>query len=303
MDFDEYVERMVLLTRVNHGEYMRIVSNRKLAISIFPDLFDNNFHLRQDASLDKLNQLYDKFKAGQLQNVISYWQLQEIQGAYNYVKDLIENRYKPDERKISYSIYEQYYLLINEIAKYHFVYQNKEKKTGGYYQNLNNKAILFELSLLEPCLNDMLKHLDSVYERSSTEEEKNAIVYKCINLGALLNMSYSSLAECKSDYQIENQKERINFSDLGMAKWHWRKFKNISCQDIIRFYECFDKDFGIPYPSKGFYNKYTIELKKSPNYYCFLTNDEIKEQSKKNKDIKSKKRELSKRMSKKNQVH
>ncbi|MBP3841890.1 MAG: hypothetical protein IK997_07235 [Bacilli bacterium] len=246
----------------------------------------------------------------------------EIETAYNYLFYVLEEQkvFKPVGELVT-SLLDSYDGLIRRISEYRF----KQRKENGFgeKQNNNNDNILTELSSFKEILNITISNISAAMNEYDNKE-KIDIYYietkrRLEDLIKRIQTSSFELDKSKNSYhqiiddittsKITNR--YINYTELSEAKKTWKKKRNEACYELIYLYKELDKlnektlmlawitkqtDELYDYiePTNDTLNDRLRKLRKSANYYCFLSESEKETMDKKNKEYKLKNKAINK---------
>lgn len=243
-----------------------------------------------------------------------------IKKAYDYMKNMLETSGKTYQTKseITKQILTAYEKLIATITEYGF--NKRWKNSYGDNQNRTNKQILSEISLLKPMLIMVLKNIDLHFNEINDITEisffDNQLREKLEKLIEQLNCASQRLVNSETDYHVIwestyrnkywNKLGPATASDLGKAKLKWKSSRNNACHTILDFYREI-KEINISLQSKNMtytideanelYNYGIENIKRGPNYYSYLNEEERKNLTEQNILRKRKLKELSQKNS------
>ena len=273
---------------------------RKIAIKAFPEFFKSDYSLDEEKTLEDLRERIEDF--GYPRPVI-------LISVYNYLEEEIVNSNKLSKLNAESvrELYKSFKKLIDAISNYGF--NARYDNTYGATQNQNNENILFELVSLINNIIDALYKIDLYLEKLSILKEDLLInnMNKEINkLIRELDDACTSLARSEKYYhdmwnvvfQGGDYSGYGSLNDLGVAKAEWRKDRNKACRTYIKTYESLialgnyayreRNGIGICEWHPSIIDDNIEHIKRGPNYYCYLTQDEITAEVDKNR---AKKRE------------
>lgn len=302
------------------------IKNMKNASCYFQEFMQNNLadaytHWNKDSYLHEIkSKLYFILNNGSYikdgrRTFINEDDLLKLIETFQYISiKIVEEKNIKFESKDITAIYSKYKELVQEISNYYFI--SHGENSYGATQTRANSDILIYLFALKGLLIDALKELDSFLklDTSISDEKnlKNDLLNKLeIMLGEMDN-TVTEASQARDKYH-ENwdlscrtrRKYRTVFhSDLGRLKKEWRLNKNKACRMILNTYEeiinlnkQIDDYFKLNKKSSENMSKkyqYFMErLTKSPNYYCFLTQEEIEKISEENKTKKLERKQRS----------
>ena len=172
-------------------------------------------------------------------------------------------------KNITKEIEQSLEILLQELNNYKF--QPIKENSYGYNQNKTNEQILRELSILKPTI---IVYLNNIYQYIKTNNNPNYIE-KLVSLKNNLDNSIEYLKEAREEYYTtwEHQKKYGNYINLiGQNNKNWKKERNNACKTILNLYKELHKLNNIILNKKTNINLNII--KNSPNYYCYLSNNE-----------------------------
>ena len=309
---------------MRHPDLELEIERKINAITFFKEFFSDGYNLiyypcaLNDENIDEYYNFYEKHNFFNNEKVSKNDEEREfrIVDGYNYIKDKIKDSYDYElEDKKTFLLLDQYYELTNEIGKYKFV--PHFKYSTGYNQNKATDDMLINLSLLEPIIRESLKDIDTfLKEKKDSKDEFVIDLNNKLKESIYKNdRSLESLQDREVDYHETwdgaCRDTEYNYIELGMSKRAYRKEKNNACrrvmdcareivnmdQEIMQYkfnelrenYESKNKVFPlIRHANKlvGEYEKVLDRIQSGPYYYSFLTEEEIKEQTKSNKEYK-----------------
>ena len=276
-------------------EYDR--KRREEAIIFFPNFFGEDLCVSETATPEDLQKEYQRLFISKDNNELNKFSFQD---AYYYLRNAIKEEIPELTSPMGQKIYEQYKALINEISKYKFNVLSKRPQR----KNIVNREILYELAFLRKYIIKQIEIIDQYFTQEDLKEIKNEkyqIIYNSSKelYNLLLNeveklknkkVYYSAIA-LKMIHSGRNYTRRINLRCLGDAREEWRKERNSACHTIMTFYnlislagfvayyELFGKNRDAYRKYCGYYGpEYDDDLefiKKGPNYYNYLSRDQI----------------------------
>ena len=132
-------------------------------------------------------------------------------------------------------------MLVQCISKYNF--NASHEKSEGYYDNLNTKHILFQLSLLRRHIYDMLLYIDNyMYEGIHCLE--TSYIYQILediskNIMEIINdLTYREFRYHELWAMLKGRiipYEPVNMHDLGYNKKSWKLARNNALEYILSF--------------------------------------------------------------------
>lgn len=300
----------------------REIERKKNAIEFFGDFFTSGYNLQvfpfvyNERVLDQCLDYYkdqDFFKNSKITKKDASREERIIDG-YNYIKEKLNGIMGYDlEDNLSIALFEQYYNLMDEIGTYRFVphFRNSISDT----QNKATDDMLMNLALLEPVVKESLKDIDTFMTEEEDKEVVNKVKEALIKVSKVNEDKISNLQSCENEYhdtwEGACRGSEYTYSELGEARRLFRKEKNQSARRVLDFSkELLDLDkYIMEYKSEKLredvdnnrevfslichsnnlvtgYENVVDRIAKGPNYYCFLTKEEIEEHTKENKEHK-----------------
>ena len=238
----------------------------------------------------------------------------DIERAFLYLKRAFLEQTKFNANNhITEKLLTSYEQLITTMSEYEFTAH--KKNSWGACQTNSNQDILFDISLLKPVLTMSIKNIDIYLDQIMFVDQMELFYHILMenlhNLIDKLDACDEKLLDAQTNYynawaESKNYRIQLTDSELGLYKKEWRLQRNNACHEILTFYKDIVKisaDVVDPTKSKlvpahlqvnieNLYSAGKENIEKSPNYYSFLTKQEIQEQSQKNKEKKLKAKNL-----------
>lgn len=301
-------------------ELERQIKRKINAITFYRDLFTDGYNLQPFSYIlneDTLEDYFDYYKKNNFfknLNVTVFDETKEerIIDGYNYIKEHLSSNDFELNNMGTIILLEQYYELTNEIGKYRFIPHFKD--SSGYKQNKTTDDMLMSLSLLEPVIKSSLKDIDKFILEDKDDYSKE-VKNKLRNITIKNDKNIQHLQDRELEYHDTwdgaCRDDEYSYIELGIAKRAFRKEKNAAARRVLDFtrelvdldqnimkykFEMLRKDeenknkvFPLIRHSNELVDEYESVLsriQKGPNYYSFLSGEEIKENTKKNKEYK-----------------
>ena len=236
-------------------------------------------------------------------------EIDDIKDGYEYMRNLIneKNSFDFKSKQINDFLY-SYIRLVSQIRAYNFNYSFDNSK--GYHQSKANNNIIIEISLFQDVINNILTNIDnnSKYVNKTDELYINS---KLANLKDNLDYSYNELLYNQGNYHrawkniahptLYYKGRNYTKQELGDYKNLWKISKNESCHTIL---DCIKELNNLnnfleqellkstnynpecsSYEINELYKNILKQIVKSPNYFCYL-NEQEKEDLKNQKELK-----------------
>lgn len=278
---------------------------KESALEFFPEFFNRNLEL-DNCSLVRLKEKYLNYCIEYFEKYgpESTYERMMIKKAYDYIELSIKQEIAfKTETSPTQDVLHKYEALISEIGNYHF---NPRRDTSyGGKQNTTNGQILLELSLFKPILTKTLTKIDK-YLKSIWLQDVNEfyleLVERLENLNDGLNDARITLEQARTSYHSSWNDANRSFGlttdyILGEEKKIWRKARNSACHTLMDYYrEIQEINVALYYGSFNYMNpinktdletseitrlyQYRMnELRNSPNYFCYIGEEEKQELS------------------------
>jgi hypothetical protein len=283
---------------MNKYEFINRKEFKENAYKYFKDFFQEDLSVSKNCNLKKLRGYYIKYckeyftKFGTINDNIR----EDIIKAYTYMESEINTNKKLETKSnICNRVRSSYDELLKLIANYSF--KSRWLNSYGDTQNKANKAIILDISLLRPILENTLYNIDQILNESDNDDFKTELIVRLEREENNLKQQTRNLKLAMNEYHdtwdFLNGRAAIGYactwlkaSDLGEAKKDWRKKKNEACHEVLKFYE--NIELLNRYALIGTFDKvpnYTLDLtillelgleniKNSPYYYSYLNNEE-----------------------------
>lgn len=276
---------------------------KKGAMKYFPKQFISANSISKDVTLSDLREEY-------LELFEEYFTVfgrdtteerSEITKAYEYLKGIIENREETyaSRNEITTDVQEAYECVINELSSYRF--RMHDTKSYSANQNKVNENIIFELSVLQPVITEMLDniaaHFSTIDDITDVDSYDNKLSEKLRDLISQLYDACQIFVKARENYHetwnsatgryYYNNGRRLDepasYHELGVKKDKWREARNLCCQVILDFYRQLmeiNKTLvpdSLVHPVEQTAYKYDRGLNnitKGPNYYCYINREE-----------------------------
>lgn len=278
---------------------------KEMAVYYYPWFFGADLNVTTKFDINDLESsyLHDVKKYFTIYTPESAGERFNIQTAYEYLKrELSEDNSFSVDSDISIGILHSYKNLISTMSDYRF---DTRRNSGSYgdLQNQTNKKILFELSLFQPFIEEILKNIDyylkNIPELEKTNEIHLILIKRLENLIDILDKSNRYLLAAQHDYHNTWTWIKVNgfccditVRDLGFAKKDWRLARNNACHSILNVFEqlkninaelCYkmlslNGDMSIINET---YNNGIAYIVNSSNYFCYLNEVEKQDVAKK----------------------
>lgn len=276
---------------------------KKDAMKYFFDFFETDLNFSKEKTLNDLEEKYleyckEYFTKFDSQSILIR---KKIQASYKYIKRILNEQTKVEMNKeITKQLVSSYEELIASLSQYHFLahFQN----SYGAMQNKINKDILLEISLLKPIFTKILENIDAFFSNTTEIDLFYVqIVEEIKNLILRLKDAKETFEEAGKIYhhtwnttmrpEWSSQDEWTSCKELGKEKKHWRLQRNKVCYTVLYVYrelenlnkEIYYSRFDPEHETSEYQNSLYIQklymegmayIRKSPNYYCYLSHEE-----------------------------
>lgn len=283
---------------------------REKAIKYFKDFFEENGNIKSNVTIDDLYKKYLYYceeyftKNDDDSNKIKI----DIKAGYDYVFYIIEGALNyTDPKEITAKLLDSYSGLVRRIGEYRF----KKTKEGSYGENQNNANdnILMNISNLKQVVYGTINNINIMLENFNKDnlnvfgietlrtlnELRDRLISHSIELDKAKNNYYKALTE----KYLSNE---TSFTAVGNAKKIWKQKKNEACAELLSFVKVLNstnKSMAEYYGSlkdekesidiyswsmvSELYIESMKEIRKSKEYYSFLSETEKENLNKENK--------------------
>ena len=284
---------------MRRSEFEYDKKRRKQAIRFFPRFFGKDLCIIKGKSLTELYEDYQEI----LNLLRSSREKDNLYDAYTYLTITIKKEEETPEltSQIGKELYNRYINLITSITEYKF--ETKRSNTHGEKQNRINREILFELAFLRKYIVKSIVIIDDYFRIQEGKEVKSLMDNNIRTFVKEINMCLIRAKNILDDRKIRYHdllitkhlvaRESLNerFKALGETRDLWRKERNNACHTILDFYsyitvianmayyEMYGRQRNTLYELYGSSIQPTGEdlefIKKGPNYYNYLSRDQI----------------------------
>ena len=283
------------------------------AVKYFPEFFTKDLNISSKYNLEDLKLKYLEYCERYFTNPSNYNADDRVMviGAYDYMKKIMKIQKEFSlQNDVSKKVLNTYEKLILTVSHYSFIIH--WENSYGQKQNKTNKQILLEISMFKPAIIKTLENVDKYLKKIDKPEKIDSfyidLIGKLESLVDELVVCNERLLQAQNNYHVtwdstmrpEYNEYPTSYHELGERKKEWRQMRNKTLHSILSFYEEINNInhkvcHKIAELNDSKYNEentddvdqlYNYTMRKivsSPNYYCYLNNEERENFTKQNK--------------------